>query len=154
MRHNYKPQEREYSCGPAALRNCLIHFGKDITEKTVRMACETKKDGTDEDELIAGCEHFGFETKEIVSVSPNVFKRRLLKGLKNGKVFIVSSADHNHWIPVLEYKNRKLKVVDSDYQKEKKSIVQYITTKQMVDMTFCYDKFTNKKQFYALELSL
>ena len=154
MRHNYKPQERDYSCGPAALRNCLIHFGYSITEKTIRKVCEANKEGTDEEGMYNGCFHFGFDPIELYSISPEVFKRKIIKGLKQGKVYIVSVEDGNHWISALEYKGRKIKIVDSDYRRFGKSIVQYLTSNQLINTSFCYDKFNKKKTFYAIELTL
>lgn len=152
MRHSYKPQEKSYTCGPAAIRNCLIHFGVELTEETIRKVCDTRKDGTDETSIIEACEYYGFETKEIESKSTDVFRRKISKGLKAGKVYIASTDSHCHWISVLEYKNRKLKIIDSDFREEGKSILQYITFKEFVEMAFGYDKFDKTKTCYAIEL--
>ncbi len=154
MNHNFKAQEKDYSCGATALRNCLIHFtGQDVSEKTIRKYCNTKQDGTDEDDLSDGAELFGFDVRQIKTKSINIFKRKIIKGLKNGKVFIISTEAHNHWIAVVEYSKRKVKIVDSDYQKyTDKSIVQYITMKELADTTFGYDKFDKEKYYYFLEL--
>lgn len=156
MRHNYKKQEKTYSCGPAAIRNCLIHFNIFVTERAIRKQCNvTDTSGTNEDQLIQGCEYYGFNVTEIETRSIDVFKRKISKGLKQGKVYIASTEHHNHWVCILDYKNRKVKIVDSDYRKYvDKSIVQYITFKQLLETAHSYNKFDGIKTCYALELEL
>lgn len=154
MNHNYKSPETKFSCGASALRNCIIHVTKsDISEKTVRKYCSTNKDGTNELGLLEGCQHFGFIPREHKTISFEIFKRKIYKGLKQGRVFIVSTEHHGHWIPVLEKKGKRIKIVDGDYRKyEDKSIVQFITMKELKDTTFGYDKFEKKKYYYFIEL--
>jgi ABC-type bacteriocin/lantibiotic exporter with double-glycine peptidase domain len=154
MNHNYKLPETEFSCGATALRNCIIHtVGQDISEKTVRKYCSTNKGGTDEIGLIEGCQHFGFIPVEYEGKSFNVFKRKIYKGLREGKVFIVSTEHHGHWVAILDKKGKRVKVIDGDYRKyEDRSIVQYITMKELSNTAFGYDKFEKKSYYYFLEL--
>lgn len=156
MRHNYQPQETPYTCGPASLKNCMLHYKVDVTESEVRKLCGTKKnEGTNEYQLEQAAISLGFKVRFIESKSPNVFKRKLSKGFSEGKVYIVSTEDHNHWISAVEYYNRKIKIVDSDYKKYvHKSILQYITFKQLLETSYCYNKFQKIKTCFALELEI
>ena len=145
----YFPQEKGFSCGASALRNCLSHFGITLTEAYLRKVCNTNKDdGTSFDDLYEASQNY-FDVNEIVSISPNVFQRRITKGLKNGKVYIISVDNHQHWISCVEYYNRKVKIIDSDWEK---GVVHWITMRQLVEMSFCYDKNSDRKEFLALEL--
>lgn len=146
----YFPQETNYSCGASALRNCLSHFGIVLTERYLRSKCNTNKEGTEPEDLYSACENY-FNVREIFSISPNVFQRRISKGLKQGKVFIVSTDSHWHWISVLEYYKRKVLIIDSDYDK---GLKHWITMKQLIELSFGYEKNEDKKSFYALELEM
>jgi len=149
----YKSQATEFSCGASALRNVLIHFKiADVTEKTVRKACETtKENGTTEAGLLQGAEYYGLKTREWESISPSVFAVKISKALRDGKVVILNSDALQHWIVALEYSNRKIRIIDSMFKESKKSIDQWVTLKQLTEMCHCYDRERGKKYFYGIE---
>lgn len=149
----YKPQEKDYSCGASALRNAILHFKiADVTEKTVRNICNTtRKNGTNENGLLEGAWYYGFETNEWEVKSPQVFKRKVTKALRAGRVIILNSDGLQHWILAIEYQNRKVRVIDSMYREAKKSIDQWLTLKQLAEMCNCFDRERNSKYFYGIE---
>lgn len=154
-KHIYKTQESDYTCGPVSIRNCLLHSGVKVSEYSIRKVCGTKKyEVANERQLKKACKHFGFNVREIEVKSTEYFRRILKIGFKQGKVYIVSTEAYNHWIPVLSYQCGKLKIVDTDYKKYvKKSIVQEITFKQLIETVYSYNKFDRQKSCYALELT-
>lgn len=151
----YKPQEKEWSCGSSAVRNCLIHFKlANVTEKTVRNVCKTTKtNGTTDVGVVEGLEYYGLTVKVWESISPQVFQRRVTKALKDGRVLILNSDATLHWIVALEYSNRKVRVVDSSFKAidGRKSVDQWITMRQLIEMCFCYERERAKKYFYCIE---
>lgn len=153
MAKKYKEQETEWSCGASALRNILKHYKiVDVTERTVREACGTnKKNGTTEAGLIQGAEKYGLQTKEWESRSSEVFKRKVTKALKEGKALILNSDALHHWIVALEYHNRRIRIIDSMFRVNRKSIDQWVTLKQLAEMCDCYDRERERKYFYGIE---
>jgi len=153
MARRYKSQETEYSCGSSAVRNILIHFKiADVTEATVRKACgTTKNNGTTEAGLLEGLEYYGLQTREWESISSQVFKSKVTKALKSGRAIILNSDALHHWIVALEYKNKKVRIIDSLFKDSHKSIDQWVTLKQLSEMCDCYDRERQKKYFYGIE---
>lgn len=150
----YRAQEKDYSCGANSLRNVLIHFKlASVTEETVRKACKTSEEhGTTEAGLLEGAEHFGLESKEWETVSKDIFKRKVIKALKEGRTLIVNTDALWHWVTVLEYKNKRVKIIDSMYKTVNKSIEQWITLRSLSDMCLCYDRGKDRKTYYGIEL--
>lgn len=151
----YHKQTNDYTCGSTALKNIFLEFGINITEKYLRKQLGTDRNGTDEWSLQCVAEDYGFETKEVKSKSFQIFRKKIVKDLKNGCKIILLTDNFTHWISVIEYKQRKIKIVDSRYKDElNKSIVQWLTVKQLADRSHNFDLQTNKKEYYYIALIL
>ena len=97
----FEVQEKEWSCGAAALRYCLSLLGRTVTEKAVRKASGTgHMHGTNEDGLVRAARKFG------CTAVPRRFRdfghasRALLSYLKKDQPCILSVDDEDHWIVV------------------------------------------------------
>lgn len=151
----YHKQINDYTCGSTALVNCFKECGIELTERYVRKLLGTNKSGTDEFSLLIIAEDYGFKTKEVNSKSIEVFKRKIVKDLKEGYKIILATDNYAHWIAVLNYDKRKIKIVDSRYADDlNKSIVQKQTVKQLADRCHNFNLETNKKDFYYIGLKL
>lgn len=151
----YHKQINDYTCGSTALVNVMKDFGIELTEKYIRRLLGTDRSGTTEDDLLRVSEDFDFITKEVKSKSIAVFKRKLVKDLKEGNKLIMCVDNNSHWISVLEYKDRRIKLVDSRYKDDLgKKIVQWLTVKQLTDRSHNFDLETNVKEFYYIALKL
>jgi len=157
MRHNFKLPKTTHTCGPFSIQACLKEDGINREEDTIKKICHTtKKEGTNERDMVKACKYFGYVVKSGEIVSTSRFVNRIIKGLEVNHRFIVASEAGNHWFAVLRYyKRRRLfKIVDGDYyQIVKKSVLQYIKLHQLLKTSFNYDKFTDKEYYYFLELS-
>jgi ABC-type bacteriocin/lantibiotic exporter with double-glycine peptidase domain len=151
----FKQQETHFTCGPAAIRNCLIQLGiEPPSELNMRVFCNTDKEGTNMSGLKSGAKHSGLLFKEIYSRSSDVFGRKLLKALKAGHPCIILVDSTTHWIAAVQYKKRKIKIVDGEYAANRRKIEQDLTLKELKLMAHNFNKFNKKDYFHFLELWL
>lgn len=148
----YKIQEKKFSCGPAALRNCLLKLGRNVSESYIRQLSHTTADGTDEESLFLAIKALGYEYKEYATKSAQVFSKYLLKALKSGNPCIVASDSYFHWIAAVEYKKRKVKVIDSVFKENDRSHKQNLSMGVLKKMCLCFDRSTLKSAYYIIEI--
>jgi ABC-type bacteriocin/lantibiotic exporter with double-glycine peptidase domain len=149
----WKMQETSFSCGPSALRNCLLKFGQKHSEKKIRILAGTsKKRGTDEKGIMNAMDALWIEHKEHESRSADVFGRKLLKALKNGSTCIVLTDSFQHWVAALNYEKRRIELVDTNFREGKKPIHQKIRLKDFKVLSCNFDRFNLKTVFYFLEI--
>lgn len=147
----YYDVEKKYSCGACAIRNCLVEHGIDVSELYLRKLSDTSIDGADEKMLLQAANHF-VETKVYQGSSIDVFKRRISKCLKRNSTILLCVNDELHWISVVRYKNRKVRIIDPVYKEYRKKIVQELTMKQLSAMANIFSRKTNKTGYYFIEL--
>lgn len=58
-------QEQDYSCLPACVRIVLSHFGMNLSEQEIGLACKTTPRGTDLDEAAAGLISLGLKVMKL-----------------------------------------------------------------------------------------
>jgi len=143
----WKLQETNFSCGPAALRNCMIKFGFSYSEKYIREKTKTDKDGTDWNDLRDAVNKFNFQVKEVHSRSEDVFGRKILKALKAGHACIMATDNFEHGVAIIDYKKRKLIIIDSYAKKEQK-----FTLKEVKFFAANFERETKKREYYFLEV--
>jgi len=150
----WKPPETLFTCGAAAIRNCLIFFDDGgSSEIFIREISNTTKNGVNEKGIRKAFKYFGYETREISSTSPDVFGRKILKSLKSGKACIVLSDHCNHWIFAAEYKHRKIKIVDDMFKHDcNRKIEQELTLKELKTLASNFDRTVKKPIFYFIEV--
>jgi len=96
----FEQQDKEYSCGAAALRYALTFLGKTVQEKDVRKASETTFWGTDEDGIVKAARRYGCETvMRNYRHFPAAF-RSLIRYVQSGQPCILCVDDWMHWVAV------------------------------------------------------
>lgn len=93
-----EPQQRSYSCGPAAVRAVLYILGHNVQEATVRKVAKTTKDGTDQKGLIKAIEHYGHRAFEKENTAIKEAWHWLRSSLGRGKPVILCVDQYDHWV--------------------------------------------------------
>lgn len=146
----FKRQEKPYSCGASALRNCIVALDKvNVSERSIRLKVGTTKDGTTAGGIIAGAVMLDYNAEIIEKTNPEKFKEIIVEGLRSKKVFIVLSDSTTHWIALVGYENKYFYFVDSTC----KRILQAFTEKQFLKMVRNFDKEKRKEYFFAIQIN-
>ncbi len=96
----FEQQDKEYSCGAAALRYALTFLGKTVEEKDVRKASQTTFWGTDESGIVKAARRYGCEAvMRNYRRFPAAF-RSLIRYVQNGQPCILCVDNWMHWVAV------------------------------------------------------
>jgi ABC-type bacteriocin/lantibiotic exporter with double-glycine peptidase domain len=142
-------QEKPFSCGPSALKNCLIHLKMDRSESYLRFLMGTNKNGTSEKGIIKALGLLKLNYKVTQTKSFETFRKRLIKNLKSGRPCILLIESGTHWVAAIDY-YRTVKIIDSEF---KRSIDRTFKFSELKNLCFIYDKFINKGYYYFISLS-
>lgn len=143
-------QERLFTCGPNAWRNLLLKFGIKAAEETIRTIMETKfSNGTDSNGILNAAETYGFDYKEVLSTSHDVFGRKIIKALKSGHGIILLTKACEHWVYVDKYFKKHIYVVDG--LKDDKNRVAIYTLKELKQYAFNFDESEKRSYYYFIE---
>lgn len=146
----WKPQKTSFTCGPASFLNCLLSFNIESTEEKLREIMKTTKYGTSERGFRKAAKFYGLKFRNHYTRSPLVFKRKILKALKAKSQCILITESGQHWVSVVEYSNRKIKVIDSG----EKKMESFLTSNQLIKLAFIYEKLSKKSYYYFFEIYL
>lgn len=144
----WKTQETLFSCGPSALRNCLLFLGIERTEKYIRFLMNTTKKGTSEKGIIQAITAFKLDYKVHYSRNFERFRFLLLKALRKKNPCIVLIDACNHWVAAIDYNKQKVSIIDSEFKK----ILQPIPMKTLKPLAYNFDKHESKGYYYFIEL--
>lgn len=142
-------QEKSFSCGPSALKNCLIFLGVERSESYLRFLMGTNRNGTSEKGIIKSLEILKLNYTITQTKSFTVFRKKLIKNLKAGNPCILLIESGSHWVAAISYYNKLVTIIDSDY----KSIKQQFKFSDLKNLAFIWDKFINKGYYYFISLS-
>ena len=96
----FKQQDKNYSCGAAALRYALTFLGKSVDEKDLRRATLTTARGTDEQGIVKAAGSHGCEAViRNYRRFPTAF-RSLMRYVQNGQPCILCVDHWTHWVAV------------------------------------------------------
>lgn len=116
----YFSQEKKYSCGASAIRNCISALGGQIpSEKYIRRIAQTSIYGTDTNGIARAFLKLNYKVDLFYTEFQNEFKYKILEVLNAGKVAITMTDNETHWIAVTGIKNNKIIFIDSDFKKIK-----------------------------------
>lgn len=116
----YYHQQTRFTCGPASIRNCLLAFGYIFSEKRIRLLTKTdRENGTNEKKIFRALKALGFKYKSFLNKTDKAFRQKILYNIKKGNKIILLTDHEDHWISVVDYKNRKLDVIDPEQKKNK-----------------------------------
>lgn len=109
-----KFQEKKWSCGAAAVRNCLRSLGIRAPERQIRYYAETSKDfGTSEYGIINALKEWKCVVREYHFSSKNKAWIWLHETLQSGKPVIMAVDNWEHWIVAVGSMGDKVCIFDS-----------------------------------------
>jgi hypothetical protein len=96
----FEQQDKEYTCGAAALRYALTFLGKHVAEKDVRRASQTTFWGTDEGGIAKAARRYGCEAvMRNYRRFPAAFGS-LIRYVQSGQPCVLCVDDWMHWVAV------------------------------------------------------
>lgn len=108
-----EPQRNNWSCGPAALRYCLLVHGIDVDVMTLADYAGSTRSGTDETQLGKAAKRAGCRLTPHVRRSHITARRFITRMLRAGTPLILCVEKWQHWIAVLHCSRRGFLVFDS-----------------------------------------
>jgi len=122
-------------------------MGFNHSERKIRqLAGSHKVNGTDEKKLVRALRCLGFDYKEIYNRTDAAFKQRVIYNLKKGNQLIILTDHEDHWISVVDYEHRHLKVIDPQEKRVKKSL----TPKELAKWCLNFNKHTRETYYYGI----
>jgi len=108
-----EPQRNNWSCGPMALRYCLLAYGLDVDARRIARLAGSTRAGTNESQMSWAAVWLKSSFKNHTRKSPDAIKRLILDNLKRGRPLIACVEQWAHWIAVLHHTRRGYLVFDS-----------------------------------------
>lgn len=96
----FEQQDKEYSCGAAALRYALTFLGKTVEEKAVRKASQTTPGGTDESGIVKAAKRYDCEAVVRNYRQFSTAFRSLMRYVQGGQPCILCVDGWTHWVAV------------------------------------------------------
>ena len=143
----YHRQETEFSCGPASIRNCLLSMNHNVSERKIRkLAGSDKNNGTSEKKLLKALRSLDFKYKEFYNKTESAFKQRVVYNLKKNNRLIILTDHEDHWISVIDYQHKHLRVIDPNETRVKKEL----TPKELSKWCLNFNKKTKETYYYGI----
>jgi ABC-type bacteriocin/lantibiotic exporter with double-glycine peptidase domain len=108
-----KYQLKDWTCGPAAVRNLLYCYGIRTSEKKLYQLLNTSKGWTDPTDIYSGMSKF-MDVKRLIT------KRKSdattwIRSLSAPAIALVMNGEH--WVTIINLKNEHVLILDSSYVK-------------------------------------
>lgn len=143
----YYHQQTKFTCGPASIRNCLLSLGHVYSEKKIRSLTKTdRENGTSEKRIFRALKTLGFRYKSFLNKTDSAFKQKLLYNIKKGNKIILLTDHEDHWISVVNYKNRKLEIIDPEQKRNKIEL----TPKELSLWCLNFNKRSKEVYYYGI----
>jgi ABC-type bacteriocin/lantibiotic exporter with double-glycine peptidase domain len=107
-------QERDWSCGAAALVTAALSLGREITESQARELTDTSWDGVDEDQLKTAILTLGFRPEVLHSSDRDGAWNRLVDFLRRGIPCLLCVDEWEHWVTAVGVNRDRVVVVDPE----------------------------------------
>ena len=107
-----KPQERNYSCGPAAIRAAFHVMGRSVTEKALRAHAGTTNEGTDHNDILRALRHYSQRGKEYETKFHSHAWKWLRRRISAGRPVILCVDRWDHWVTVVGNVGSKILLFD------------------------------------------
>lgn len=108
-----EPQRNNWSCGPMALRYCLLAHGRDVDDRHIARLAGSTRAGTSEGQLAWAATWLGSSFKNHTWRTACETKNFILDNLNRGRPIIACVDQWTHWIAVLHHTRRGYLVFDS-----------------------------------------
>lgn len=143
----FHKQETAFTCGPASIRNCLLSMGYYHSERKIRTLTHSDRvNGTNEKKLIRAIKGLGFDYKVLYNKSESAFKQRVVYNIRRSNKLVILTDHEDHWISVINYRNRYLEVIDPEQKRMKK----YLTPKELSKWCLNFNKRTKETYYYGI----
>ncbi len=109
-----EPQRNNWSCGPAALRYCLLVHGIDKEIAYISRIAGSTRAGTDERKQIKAARHLGCKLANYNRRSPVTAHHLIETKLRLGVPLILCVEKWQHWIAVIHKSRKGFLVFDSN----------------------------------------
>jgi ABC-type bacteriocin/lantibiotic exporter with double-glycine peptidase domain len=140
-------QETKFTCGPASVRNTLLAYGYNFSERKIReLAGSDRIKGTSEKKIFKALRQLGFKFREFQNRSEAAFKQRGIYNLKKGNTMVVLTDHEDHWVSVVEYGNKYLTVIDP----EQKRVRMHLTPKSFSKWCLNFNKRSKDTYYYGI----
>lgn len=147
-------QERNYTCGPAAVRAALYFLGHNVQEATVRKwAKTTPKDGTDEKGILRALNHYGHKGVEYQSPASRKSFQWLKENISKGHPVLLCVDSWNHWVSAVGLFGSEVIIFDPNKPAGKQRKYSGLKTYKRQDLLArwgCYDE--KKIQYYGISV--
>jgi ABC-type bacteriocin/lantibiotic exporter with double-glycine peptidase domain len=122
-------------------------MGYNHSERKIRkLAGSDKVNGTNEKKLLRALRALGFKYKELYNKSDSAFKQRVIYNLKRNNKLIILTDHEDHWISVIDYQNKHLKVIDPRERRVKKEL----TPKELAKWCLNFNKKSKQTYYYGI----
>lgn len=116
-------QEKQYSCGPAALKNALAFLGRDVEEKAIRKVSGAHwVNGTAAEGIYGAARKFGLKPTQGRYRDFGLAYRALKRHTFQGHPCILCVDNWDHWITVLDARRDSVALLDSEYEPRSNTI--------------------------------
>ncbi len=140
-------QQTKFTCGPASIRNCLLALGYIFSERRIRnYAGSDRIHGTSERKIFRALKALGFTYKEFTNRKEEAFLQRIIYNVKKGHKLIILTDHEDHWISIVEYSNKKLRVIDS----QQKRIKLELTPKELSKWCLNFNMQSRETYYYGI----
>jgi ABC-type bacteriocin/lantibiotic exporter with double-glycine peptidase domain len=130
-------QERQYSCGPAAIRAALYMLGRKVTEAKVRKVAGTTTGGSDEKDMIRAIHYYGYNVTEINSTTKKESWAKIKYQIGRGRPIILCINGWSHWVCIVGMFGKKVILFDPYKEPGKQksySGLKAMNEKEVLDM--------------------
>lgn len=107
------PQRNKWSCGPMALRHCLLAYGVDVPVQKLVFYSGATRDGSDEFKLKRAARRLKFTLEFQNHRAAKTAKEAIMSQLEMGRPLLVCINNWEHWIAVLHHSRRGFLIFDS-----------------------------------------
>lgn len=108
-----RPQFNNWSCGPHAIRFCLMKWHHDVELTTIVELTRSTRAGTDDLNMQLGIHLLGYKWYQFNAMSAHEAKTTIYRELKKGRPLILCVENWSHWVAVLHHSRRGFLVFDS-----------------------------------------
>ena len=105
-------QQKDWSCGPAALVNAVQALGKHVSERRVRKLAGTTEGGTDEHGLMAAARSLGFSASPSSSADAAAAWALVRSNVLGGRPSILCIDGWGHWVTAVGIVGERVIVFD------------------------------------------
>lgn len=145
-------QEREWSCGPAALANACRALGLRASEGRLRKLAGTTEDGTDERSLITAARAIKLSATEHRGADRDAAWAFVRSNVSDGRPTLLCIDQWQHWVCVIGIVGNRVIYIDSSNTKKnaKENGVHIATRQQLFSRWRCRNE--QDEPFYALAI--